>query len=791
MSPNQTFKILFRESWNDSSSENSSEVSKILRFDPAAMRGVLDMVVDGKPLLAHPSEDSIFFLMRDLLAAAERLTTGDSSARVSFYETPFELVFQRNADVVYLTFYRGGHFPEVMVKDRVLAFLPFVSGIVESAQSLISHVKDLDTSSESNPLIQWMNAICERLTLTVRNYPRQSNEPTVAKSGMKRVHVESSRWREARSDNGFSFGFRFVGTSTDLLAPGRPIGNDLNALLFRGQLVVHARERRRVMGEGYLFLQTEKLLASLRKLLSAWEEGRPMSVRLIAEGISIGLKLTSDEKLTVTLANQADDDSIIVLNDMDPLDFADAVLGVAREIRRFVIRQSAKQRKNMRIESFSREVRRLTSMTKEHQRESFINENIDRYKQQIDLGMPETFNAGLCESRGMVFKERWRMEAEGLDLSGTLIVGDVGLISARGSILGIELESGTVLWRREIDRGDYRLQSAGRDGFVRVSQSGNVDMMDAQTGVLRWRTTLAPRSGGAPVVLVEDGGPVPATIIVAEEDKNIVALDMRTGEIKWRFAVMRGGRFSLRKQGRLLYVSSGDTQFSALDIEDGSLVWRYIDKIRFFLPPAVDGEQVFEVGGRVGKSEGRLYGFDAFSGKCNWSVPLNGGAITAPIATDGVVLVAIASKRKNDLAAFRVSDGTMLWRIPCDGWAESCSLFALDDKFILNLAGGTVRAIHAQSGEDVWTTVLGPTCSDDIPLGLGIFLRGGALFVPADTIYVVNPETGEVVHSLGGDPPVPDLVQVSPDCSIFVAEESGHLGMYEIARSFTVVNGGL
>lgn len=785
MSSNQTFKILIRESWNDSPVDSSTDTSTILRFDPATMRGVMDMVVDGKPLLTHPSEDSVFFLMRDLLAAAEKLSFGDTNARVSFYETPYELVFQRHSDVVFLTFYRGGHFPEVMVKDRSLSFLSFLRGITESASKLLEYATNMNADAANNPLILWMDSITSRLDTFVADYT-----PTNKSVSIQRRLVESSRWHEPRSQNGFSFGFKFMGTSTDLLAPGRPMGNDLNALLFRGQLVVHARERRRVMGEGYLFLQAEKLLASLRKLLTAWEEGRAMSVRLISEGLAIGLKLTSDDKLTVTLANQADDDSFVVLNDIHPLEYANAVLGAAREIRRYVIRESAKQRKNMRIESYAREIKRLTSMTKEHQRESLINSNVDRYKQQLNLNIQEPSSLGINQSRGLVFKERWRLEAEGLDLSATLMVGEVGLICARSSILGVELESGTILWRREIDKGDFRLQVAGRDGFVRVSQSGTVDMLDAKTGVLRWRTALAPRSGGAPVVLVEDGGPLPATIIVAEEDKNLVALDMRTGEIKWRFTVMRGGRFALRKHGRLLYVSSGDTQFSAIDIEDGSLVWRYIDRIRFFLPPVIWQENVLEVGGRVGKNEGRLYGFDAYSGKCNWSVELHGGAIAAPIATNGVVLLVVSTKRKTDLVAFDTTNGDLLWRIPCDGWAESCSLFAMDDKFILNLAGGTLRALNARTGQDEWTSILGPTCSDDIPLGLGIYLRGGALFVPADTIYVVNPQNGELIHSLGGDPPVPDLLQVNPDCSIFVAEESGHIGMYEIARSFTVVNGG-
>ena len=230
-----------------------------------------------------------------------------------------------------------------------------------------------------------------------------------------------------------------------------------------------------------------------------------------------------------------------MLNDIHPLEFAEAVLGVSREIRRYVIHQSPKQRKNMRIESYSREVRRLTSMAREHQRESVVNPHTDRYKNSLTVPRRDTTDLGISESRGIVFREKWRLEAEGLELSGTLVVGDIALISARGAILGVEIETGTVLWRREIDRGDYRLQAAGRDGFVRVSQSGSVDMLDTRSGVLRWRSTLAPRSGGAPVVMVEDNGPFPATIIVAEEDRNLVALDMRTGEVKWRFAVMRGG----------------------------------------------------------------------------------------------------------------------------------------------------------------------------------------------------------------------------------------------------------
>jgi hypothetical protein len=116
---------------------------------------------------------------------------------------------------------------------------------------------------------------------------------------------------------------------------------------------------------------------------------------------------------------------------------------------------------------------------------------------------------------------------------------------------------------------------------------------------------------------------------------------------------------------------------------------------------------------------------------------------------------------------------------------------AVNGRFYINWAGGTLKAINAIDGKELWTTVLGPTCSDDIPLRLNMSLKGGVLFVPGDTIYLVNPDTGAVIHALADDPPVPDLFLVNSDYKMMVAEESGHIAMYDISRRFVLVKGGI
>lgn len=515
-----------------------------------------------------------------------------------------------------------------------------------------------------------------------------------------------------------------------------------------------------------------------------------MSVRLISEGLVVGVRLGADDSMVVSLVDRRNEDSILVINDLTPWEYAEAVLGAAREVRRLIVEQSPKQRRNLRLEAFAREIRVLGSWAKEQCRGAVINRDTERYRRLAERRPLVDMPAEIGEASRLTFRERWRIEAEGLDLGGTRLCGPLTLVSARGFILGVETDSGSVLWRRETDRVEARMQMAGRDGIVRVAPSGQVDMIDLGSGVLRWRAELAARSGGAPVLLVIDHGPVPGVVLVAEEERKLVALDLRTGEPRWRFTAPRGGRFALRRHGRLLYVSSSDNQLSAVDLEDGSLVWRFPDRTRFQLPPAVEGETLIVPGGRPGRADGRMYAIDPFSGELKWDSAIDGGALTAPIVAGGAAMVPVRSGRKYDFVALDVGSGEILWRLPCRGWAETCALIALDDSFIVNAAGGTLRSLDAGNGRTRWTTVLGPACSDDVPLNLRVSLRSGVLFVPADTVYVVRPDDGHVVHTLGGEPPVPDMMQVDADCSVLIAEESGHIAMYELARRLSVVDGG-
>jgi len=780
MQSGDVFKIVIGDGWRTVRPGESNH--RFAGVDFGRVRDMVDIVVDGTSLCDHDEEDSIFFLVRDMLLAIEKLLEGDGSARVSFYEGPYELMLLRLDREVFITFYRSARRPQILVKDLEVPLSRLKEGVISSAEELVSNALTLDPDASNDLLVRDIRDVLDRISATSAIGAGLPSKPLP-----KPRQVTSSRFEEPRSEHGFSFGFRFSATALDLLSPGNLKGSDLNTLLFRGRHVVHARGQRVVLGEGYLFLHTERLLASVRQLLGAWEEGRPMSTRLISEGLMVGIRLGADDGLSVSLMDSSREEAIVVLNDLNPWEFADAVIGVARELRRLVVEVNPAQRRNLRLESLRRELNALALWVKEQRRGDVINKDVERYRRLTETRVHKSGRRFLGEASRLKFTERWRIEVEAPDLPGSLLCGDIAVITSRGSLFGIDPTSGAVAWRREAVRSDSRSGLAGPDGYVRATPTGSVEFLDISSGVLRWRTSLEPRTGGAPVLLVIEHGPAPGLVIAAEAERRIVALDMRSGEPRWRFTASRGGRFALRRYGRLLYVSSSDSHFSALDVEDGSLVWRFTDRTRFLVPPATTGDTVLIVGGRPGGPDGSMHALNAFSGERLWSTSLGGGALTAPLISDDAALVPVRVGQRHAFVAVDVKTGEELWRRNCTGWADPASLMTLDGRFVINSAGGTVHSVGARDGETQWSTDLGPSCSDDVPLSLNVVLRGGMLFVPADTVYVVRPEDGKVIHSLGGEPPVPDLLQVDPGCGVFVGEDSGHMAMYDLTRRLSVI----
>jgi outer membrane protein assembly factor BamB len=318
-------------------------------------------------------------------------------------------------------------------------------------------------------------------------------------------------------------------------------------------------------------------------------------------------------------------------------------------------------------------------------------------------------------------------------------------------------------------------------------------MLELDGGAEVWSARVRP-TVGRPTGITLGSARAPRLLVVAEgvgADRGLVALDALTGEARWRFAARRtteDAAFEFQRAGRLLVVVCGDSAVYGLDADTGATVWRFADRVRFVLRPRVARDLVVAVAGQPGRPGATLYALDAFSGKLLWKRPVPGAPLAGPVVCESVALVASADPAgvgRPGITSIETSTGTPLWRRSFPGVERGFAWLPVDERVVVNVAGGHAVSLHAASGDIAWEHHPAAPAVD-VPARLEPVLRGAALFLPLEAVYVLRPEDGEVIHRLD-EGPVPDYLRVDERCHLYVGEQSGHLSAFGIAARLAVV----
>jgi outer membrane protein assembly factor BamB len=366
----------------------------------------------------------------------------------------------------------------------------------------------------------------------------------------------------------------------------------------------------------------------------------------------------------------------------------------------------------------------------------------------------------------------------------------------------LDRTTGRVLWRTDVTRGSSVVTP---NGIARLAPDGTLRVHDFLSGAATLKTRIAPRVGGPVAGAVVHLPGLPRLVIVTEGEHHLVAIDLATGDLRWRWSWGSGrgssrGAPRMKRAGRLIFFTCADGALTALDVMSGAVVWRLRDRLRFRTAPTVDHDSLFAVaGGAHGMA--RLHSIDPYSGQVRWSAPVSDPSAPctvegSPVVATDSVAVAVRSKTGLTLAAFRREDGS---RVSSAGRQRrsiapsGTSWLAVDDAFIGNTPNGELVAIDASTEELRWRHVLGPRPLEaDVPRRLEPVLRGGALFVPcsfiplprspgsqeaeaAAGVTILRPRDGAVLGTIAPTEAIPDLLRVDERCDVFVAEESGHL----------------
>ncbi|HKO93430.1 MAG TPA: PQQ-binding-like beta-propeller repeat protein [Polyangiaceae bacterium] len=737
---------------------------------------LIELLVDGRETMPTLSRTEILELLLALGEAAHDLLDG-VAGRATFQFDADREVWECGLELcgkdVLVSLYRPSPAARVVTHERRLPRREFVGALTEMLSMIARGRSD---GSPDSPRDRF-NLASERLGIKLGKPALLGEAPSAA--------------RAERSVAGPSFGGvslhaagRFKVTRPRLVDSEHVERSDLHALLVEGTLTIATAGASISSAGSQLFIDAERLVLGAEEVLLTWESGRVLATRLKLSEIELALYRTRSDGLIELGARGAERESPrkrIQLVNVDSVSWVRAVCHFALALTEAYCTVDERQHRNLRLTALERSARALLERASAEDR-ALTNENPDDYRRFARRR--RSMASGLWERGGkMRFAARWVATVPGLDLRATFLCGNSVIVDSSRETACIDRVNGKITWRAPSGPAACTVSPAG---LIRFRPDGHLSSVDLSNGVTRFSLQLKPRTGGGAAGSVVYTEGLPKILALTEGDRQISAVDLITGEVRWRHTAARPGSFRLRRVGKLFLVAGGSGSLFALDLTNGEAVWRYCSRLPFTGALAVDQTSALAVSGAPGNWQ--LQHLDPWTGHCRWTAELLEAPLLGkhPLLTPDVVIVPVGNEGSSGAEAFDRQTGRSLWRHHAD-LASACSAWlAFDDLVLINDGAGVLMCLEASTGRPLYNHVFAGSSASDTPRRLEPVLRNGALFVPQQQVHVVRPRSGEIIGAVPQEL-VPDLLRVDERCDVYVGEESGHLAAFGIAPRLAVV----
>ena len=295
------------------------------------------------------------------------------------------------------------------------------------------------------------------------------------------------------------------------------------------------------------------------------------------------------------------------------------------------------------------------------------------------------------------------------------------------------------------------------DGTVYVqSDDRNLYALDAKTGSTKWQFPIGD-SFGSPAIA--DG-----MIYDINMNGDLYAIDATTGIKKWDDNA--SFRDSPIVENDVLYVSNQKGNLSAIDASTGMEKWQTVVSGKVAVSNGIIYVQSWGMG------DSYLYALDASTGMEKWQTDMGSFSFgTSPVVANGFVY-AISSS--NNLSAFDATTGALKWSVLPGGSITVSPAIADGIIYVGDCDNGVLNAFDANTGQRIWRFPMGGaemTWGDEYQMSSPI-VANGIVYIASDNtfLYAINAKKGieiwefDTKHLAGSDPTVADGILYYGSC---------------------------
>lgn len=151
------------------------------------------------------------------------------------------------------------------------------------------------------------------------------------------------------------------------------------------------------------------------------------------------------------------------------------------------------------------------------------------------------------------------------------------------------------------------------------------------------------------------------TVYVGTGKGELVAVDLQSGQAKWRYKTTEAvGESSPAVGGGMVFVGDLQGVFHAVNASNGKGVWSYKTGAEIKSSPVIVGDRVL-----IGSYDGTLYCFNMRDGKTLWTVKTDNYVHCTPAVVDGIAYIAGCDEI---FRGIRVADGREVLKMPAGGY---------------------------------------------------------------------------------------------------------------------------
>ncbi len=195
------------------------------------------------------------------------------------------------------------------------------------------------------------------------------------------------------------------------------------------------------------------------------------------------------------------------------------------------------------------------------------------------------------------------------------------------------------------------------------SQPGRVWALNSATGQTRWSRGLPSPSESSPLL---DGD----KLFFGSQDGIVYALDARTGSVLWTYQAEGAVKASPTLSDGVLYFGDYSGHIQAVSEQTGRRLWisgsegALLGSGTFYSTPAVVYGRVF-----LGNTDGRIYAYDAQSGKLDWAVQTGNYVYASPAVTNapGLGPTVYLGSYDGTFYALNARSGAISWQFNAGG----------------------------------------------------------------------------------------------------------------------------